>query len=55
MKLTFFEKRQRKIAESVLAMPDAIAHVASIVTKKEARELLEKLALKELEEESEKI
>lgn len=55
MKLTFWEKQQKKIAESVLALPDSIAHVASIVTKKEARETLEKLALKELEEESEKI
>ena len=55
MKLTFWEKQQRKIAESVLAMPDAIAHVASIITKKQAKEMLEKLALKEMKEESEKI
>jgi hypothetical protein len=55
LKLTTFEKHQKKIAEDVLKIPDEMMAVATVITKKEAREMLDKLAKKELEEESEKI
>jgi hypothetical protein len=55
MKLTAFEKHQKKIAEDTLKIPDAMIGVVTILTKKEAKEFLDKLAARELEEESEKI
>jgi hypothetical protein len=55
VKLTSFEEHQKKIAEATLKMPDPIANVMGGMTKKEAKEFLDKLSEQELKEESEKI
>jgi hypothetical protein len=45
MKLTVWEKHQKKIAEDVLRMPDAMQFMGG-PSKKEAQEFLDKLAKK---------
>ena len=55
MKLTVFEKHQKKIAEATLRMSDAMINIMGGMTKQEAQEFLDKLHRRELEDKSEKI
>jgi len=57
MKLTEDEKHQLMVAKVTLAMPDDIpgSDTESGMTNSEAREIVAKLAKKELEEKSERI
>lgn len=54
MPLTVHEEHQRKVAQTLLALSDKVVSMGGM-TREQAREILEKLAQKEAEEESEKI